>query len=363
MSLKQKLSTIKPRENGGSIASNRFDFQKDWAICKLIELSKSNSDFILAFEFHEDIVVFDSSTNPNFIDFYQIKSKKTGKFNLNMLLSKQKLKDSEGNSILGKLLNNKINFDTETKSLNIISNTAFKFKENLTSEKTNICCDELTKEEKEKIATALTSELSIKWVNDFLMLIHFNVSDLTIEHHNEITKAKLNSLIEHKFSSDIKYNPSLAYRTIFDEINRRNNLEKTPESFEELIKYKAVTKDDFERILKIVITEPNKLEILKNKIFTALDSSGIKIGERKKLIDAWKDVEIEILKINNTFFNQCKSIINKVLNDNLSSLDKTIVEVIDILFELVNNDATVSKQKIYSEHFIKLLILIEVYNE
>ena len=138
MNLKDKLKTIKPRENAGSMASNRFDFQKNWAICKLIELSNLNEDFVLAFEFHEDIIVFDSSENPNFIDFYQIKTKNSGKFNLSALLKKQLQKNGNGNSILGKLFNNKLNFEEETKSLNLVSNTFFSFKDVHNSKKENI---------------------------------------------------------------------------------------------------------------------------------------------------------------------------------------------------------------------------------
>lgn len=105
MSLIKKLRTISPRENSGSVSSNRFDYQKDWAISKIIDLSK-NADFLLVFEFYEDIIVFDSSDNPNVIDFYQVKTKVTGKHSVSSLLKKTK-----GSSILGKLFTNKINFN------------------------------------------------------------------------------------------------------------------------------------------------------------------------------------------------------------------------------------------------------------
>ena len=363
MDLKDKLKAIKPRENAGAMASNRFDFQKNWAICKLIELSDRNEDFILAFEFHEDIIVFDSSENPNFIDFYQIKTKNTGKFNLSALLKKQMLKNGDGNSILGKLFSNKLNFEEETKSLNIVSNTFFGFKEVKTSKRENICSDELTSEEKVIIAKSISSELKIDWVESFLKLINFTVSDLTIEHHNEITSNKLNKFIEQKFTSDIKYNPSLAYRTIFDEINRRNNVEIMPSNFDELINHKAVTKADFDKFLKIVITEPNKIIDLKTKIFSILDANNIKTSERIKLNNSWKDIEIELLKINNSFFDKTKKIIGNIIKDNLELLETNIIESVDFIHNILMQNKTINKQNLYSEYFLKLLILIEIYND
>lgn len=361
MNLKDKLKTIKPRENSGSISSNRFDFQKNWAICKLIELTHSNIDFLLAFEYHEDIIIFDASDSPNKIDFFQIKTKNKGAYTLNEILKKSKTKTSEGDSILGKLFQNKLNFDQETNSLNIISNTTL----NISDKKNNavICCNELTNEEKSSIKKSLESELGISWVDDFLDFIFFHTSELTIQHHNEITKDKLNRLIENIYSTDVKYNPSLAYRTIFDEVNRRNNIEKGIENFDELIQYKSISKNDFQKMLQIVVSEPNKLETLKNKIFNSLDSAGIVVSERKQLLSAWKDLEIEFLSVNNDFFKKCVDVVKKSINKNIDSLNVNILECLKIIYNDIITYKLIREQKIYSEHFLKTLILKEIYDE
>ena len=143
--LKEKFKLIKPRENAGSMVSNRFDFQKNWAICKLIELAKSNSDFVLAFEYHEDIIILDSSENAKIIDFFQIKTKNKGKFSLKDLLKRTKSSDGEGSSILGKLAFNKINFTDNARSLNIVSNTDYNLSTN-EKDKIYFCCNELPEE-------------------------------------------------------------------------------------------------------------------------------------------------------------------------------------------------------------------------
>ncbi|MFL0154123.1 dsDNA nuclease domain-containing protein [Tenacibaculum maritimum] len=357
MDLKEKLKTIKPRENAGSTASNRFDYQKNWAICKLIELSKSNSDFLLAFEFHDDIILFNSSSNPSSIDFFQVKTKKTGKHTLNSLL---KIPRKSKNSILGKLLTNKINFDSETSSLNIISNSHFNFKP---LSKAKICCNELTDTEKTKIQSSLTSELGVKWLNDFLDIIFFDTSDLSIEHHGELAKSRLSDFIENKYSTDIKFNPSLAYRTIFDEVNRRNNIEKEVVTFDEVIQYKAISKEDFELMLKRVTIEPDILTKIKDKIFHALDATGIAISHRKKLTSAWKDMEIEYLKIDNAFFKKCTSIVQKTIDDNLDALNKDVLKSTNFILDKISKNKVIGTQKLYSKHFLEVLILKELYDE
>ncbi|MEY8761269.1 dsDNA nuclease domain-containing protein [Chryseobacterium tongliaoense] len=362
MSLAEKFRKVKPRENAGSMASNRFDFQKNWAICKLIELMNSEVDFLLAFEYHEDIIVLDSVNNPTQIDFYQIKTKDKGSYSLKNILTRKKLKDSDGGSILGKLYLNKINFNTETKSLNIVSNTKFSFK-SIQESQTLICCSELNEEEKKQIEGSLKSELSIELLEEFLNIIFFHTSELTIEHHNEITKDKLNRLIERLYNTDIKYNPSLAYRTIFDEVNRRNNLEKEVHTYEELVSYKSISKVDFETMLKTVVSEPDKLDVIKNKLFQLLDNAGISLFLRRKYLDAWKDVQIQYLSLENNFFYQCIDVIKKLIDENIEKLDGTLLESLDWLYSELKNQKIFKNQQIYSEYFLKLVILKEIYNE
>lgn len=362
MSLTEKFKKVKPRENAGSMASNRFDFQKNWAICKLIELTNSNIDFLLAFEYHEDIIVLDSGNNPTQIDFYQIKTKDKGSYSLKNILTKKKLKNGDGGSILGKLYLNKINFDVETKSLNIVSNTKFNLK-SLQENQTFICCSELHEDEKKEIENSLKSELSIEWLEEFLNIIFFHTSELTVEHHNEITKDKLNRLIEKLYNTGVKYNPSLAYRTIFDEVNRRNNLEREIHTYEELVNYKSISKADFETMLKIVVSEPDKLDLLKNKLFNLLDAEKISLLLRKKYSEAWKDVQIQYLSLSNDFFNQCVEVVKKVIDDNIEKLDGSLLESLDKLYKELLNQKIIKKQQIYSEHFLKMVILKEIYNE
>ena len=75
MSSFQETLLETPRENAGSRSSNRFDFQKNWAICKLLELHQNNEDYVLILDLHEDVIILDSSNNPKCADFFQVKTK------------------------------------------------------------------------------------------------------------------------------------------------------------------------------------------------------------------------------------------------------------------------------------------------
>ncbi|CAM4279124.1 dsDNA nuclease domain-containing protein [Zobellia nedashkovskayae] len=354
MSLIEKLRKVAPRENSGSISSNRFDYQKDWAICKLLELSV-DKDFLLAFEFYEDIIVFDSSSSPNIIDFYQVKTKGKGKHSIATLLSKKK-----GSSILGKLFNNKLNFNEEANTLSIISNCDYKL--NLETGENigiSVCCSELNKGEREKIAKELGKELNISWLKEYFDILFFEKSELTIEHHSDITQQKLNKYIESKYPN-IKYNPTLAYSTIFDEVKRKNNIEKPISTFDELVKYKSFSKTDFDKMIQIVASEPNRLEKLKSEILNRLDSENAPMTFRRYFQKNWSNVEIEYLKTNNLLFTKIEKVIHKVIDDNETLLNNSLLNSMEKVLEIVMTNKPIKEQLIFDKDYIRIMILKDI---
>jgi len=354
MTLIKKLKTIIPRENSGSVSSNRFDYQKNWAICKLIDLSKK-TDFLLVFEFYEDIIVFDSSDNPNVIDFYQVKTKEKGKHSISSLLNKTK-----GSSILGKLFANKINFNDETSSLNIIANCDYKLepKEGEVLG-VKICCSELSEKEKKKIAESLSEELSITWLKEYFKTLFFEKSMLTIEHHTELTQQKLNKHIEEEFN-DVKFNPTIAYSTIFDEIKRRNNIEKSLTSFEELIEYKSISKTEFDNMIKVVGSEPKRIQDLKSDIINRIDAEKLPLKFRRFFKSNWSDFEVEYLKPNNLLFKEIEKIISQKVNENEDVLEDTLINSMNNILNIVIKEKVVKEQPIFDENLIKIMILKDI---
>ena len=74
--LKTQFVQKSPRETSGSRSANRFNYQDDWALCKLLEIHNSDDDYVLVLDFHDDIVVLDSASNPKVAIFYQVKPNK-----------------------------------------------------------------------------------------------------------------------------------------------------------------------------------------------------------------------------------------------------------------------------------------------
>lgn len=83
------------KENGGEIAIRGFNFQAYSGIYYMLFLHKNSVDFKIRFEHEDDIVIEDNTNNKKFK--IQVKSE-------NLTINKIIKKDSDGKSILGKLL-------------------------------------------------------------------------------------------------------------------------------------------------------------------------------------------------------------------------------------------------------------------
>lgn len=108
--LKEIVANI-PDDNSGSPVSNRYGYQKNWAIYKLLELEQLDKDYMIVMDYHEDIMILDSSQQVENIDFYQVKTRKGDYWRLKELITTGK--DANGemtHSILGKLLKHSLDF-------------------------------------------------------------------------------------------------------------------------------------------------------------------------------------------------------------------------------------------------------------
>jgi hypothetical protein len=55
MSLKQQLIQQSPRDTSGSLAADRFEYQRNWALCELLRLHATGNDYVVTFDHHEDV--------------------------------------------------------------------------------------------------------------------------------------------------------------------------------------------------------------------------------------------------------------------------------------------------------------------
>jgi hypothetical protein len=126
MDLPDAVAGRKPRERAGAGSADRLDYQKNWALCKLLALHESTGDYLIAFDIFDDVVVLNGEITPDRISFFQIKTRQTPPMCLTDVLQRKQGKAGKLPSILGKLYYNKLEFPDHVEALTLVSNVPFK---------------------------------------------------------------------------------------------------------------------------------------------------------------------------------------------------------------------------------------------
>lgn len=250
------LVTAKPLETSGARAANRTDYQKDWALCLLLRLHESASDYLLLLEHHDDIAVVDSSVQPRRIMFFQVKTA-ARPWTTTSLTRRRKGKAGPKPSILGKLFHNGKQFGASVEKLSLVSNARYSVKladgrggETLS----NICFVQLSEEEKARARLSLKAELGVDVPLPWEGLAFLVVDDLSVTDHATHTRGRISAFLEGRGQSDSAV--GAVYRVLFEEVRRRAHYEGTWSSPSELATCKGISRADFDAMLARANTVP-----------------------------------------------------------------------------------------------------------
>lgn len=359
MNLIELIETIPVRENSGAVSSNRFDFQKNWAICKLLELYKKEDDFVLAFEFHDDILILNSSENPTKASFYQIKTSSKN-WTLNDLLKTEQ----NSNSILGKLLLNKFKFNEFVDVLYFVSNNGYNIDKQNKNFKgiDNIQLKKLSNKVLTDIKTSIKKEFKQETLPNFENYTYLNIAELPVKQQIEITQNILSDFIESSFPN-LYIKPKEIYDFIFGEIKRKNNYENKVQTFKEVIEKKSISKNDFDKMIQVVISNSmNRFENLRDKIEERLNSEKFSINFTLNFKKHFRDYEIDRMDKNNDLLNRVVHIIDEIVKRYRNEeYEHNLKECLDFIFQKFTLNFNINN--LYKTDYIKTIILTKLYEE
>lgn len=335
--LRDSVIKNRPRESGGSTASNRFDFQKNWAICKILELHKNPSDYLLTLEHHDDIIIFDSSTEPKKISFFQVKTK-DGHWTLNQIIKQQNSKSGNPtNSYLGRLYLHLETFDESVQSLNFVTNAVIKgkLKGNQKCEDTSgFSCDQLEEKELQNLENGLKAETGSTTLKDFKELTFFKLGELDIHQHETITKGKLSEFIDEQFP-DAKYQIAPLYRSIFDEIKKKSDYEKEVTDFDGLKKSKSLSRNDVDSYLNLISKQNDRSDLTKS-IENRLNAESADFKFVKAFNAKAKIYEIKLMNYNDKVLKKTEKKIEEVLSNTSANLSADLVSSMESVVNLLD---------------------------
>ena len=355
---------LKPtRERSGSIASNRFDYQKDWSLCKLLEIHESGKNYVLIFEHDEDLIILDSENNPKKIDFFQIKTKDSGEGKVSDLIRSDKKTTSL--SFLGKLYSNKIKYNSQVGSLNFVSNAKFNIelkKGGNALKHVEVCIVDCSDKEIKKISAKLKKEYSLK-KDPECKLIFLKVTDLSLHDSGTHTTGKISKFLS-KLNPEKKYQPELAYRMIFDEIKRKSNYEYECKTIDKLKQNKSIGKKEFTGMLDIIggVDKDRNFEENWNITQQRLNQEKEDLRMINKIKSAWIRYETKVFDHSDGPHKELCLCIKTIV----SNFNKKVESLRDFLENSLEQykatEFNKNHQKVYDDEYIKAVILAQYYD-
>ncbi len=202
------------REIAGSDSASRFDYQKNWAFCEMLRRHMADADYLVAFEFHDDVVFLSPSGTPSSAEFFQVKTSKSANAKK---LADLTTRPKGSNSILGKMF---MNFEGVLSGCSVkvilVSNVAFEFSDK------NVLAKELVPKYLDKIVTRLKEEIPT-FKDDQISGLHFVVTGVSIDAMRSFLHGEAMELFKTRFGEDHGLNVHSWVRLIQSEIARRNN--------------------------------------------------------------------------------------------------------------------------------------------
>lgn len=274
--------TAKPqREVAGSDSAARFDYQKDWAFCQMMRKHIAGESYLVAFEYHDDVLFLSPADKPTHAQFCQVKtSAASSPRKLSSITARPKGKAS----IVGKLFSN---FEgicaAHDVRVVLVSNNAFEFADE------KLCAMDLDVKLRERLLDKLKAEIP-GFDEERLEKLHFLVTGVTLEAMQSFLEGEAMELFCNKFGEDHGLNIRTWIRLIKGEIARKNNFPSDKvTTTEELVEKKCIDQPFVEGTLEVMHSKTKqKLDV--GTVCTHLMSAGWGIADvmrfQKKLPEA-----------------------------------------------------------------------------
>lgn len=225
-----------PKDLSGSMSKNRFRLELLWGISKIIDAHKEEDDYTVIFDFKCDIELHRQDE----MCFYQIKTMKSTNYTDNSLCTK---KGNEQNSVLGKLY--ALYSPGQAIKLAIVCNRQLKIKKK-DIDIPKVCFGELDKDIVDNIKNRLKDELNLNTVDLANVFYIFDNMDL-LNPEDAIRGKLIKAFVDIK--GEEPQNPNALYRLVSDTVKDKASYEFDSNTYEEVVKTKGITRDEFDKML------------------------------------------------------------------------------------------------------------------
>lgn len=281
-------------ESGGSYGQKGVDFQRYWAISRIIELSaKGVPDFLILFESLQDVVEFDSATSPTKARVYQLKMKGVGEWSWHALtalpLTKpRKKKGSEElttpptfqQSPIGKLAASVSELTTIDGEGIFVSNlgSSAGLQAGSTAGSMRICkFSELS----EDLRAQIEPELAKLKKPIALSSLHLHKTELSLDEPDTHVAGKMSAYLANEAPKHVGQCKSFS-DSLFAILSARGRTTEPPTNFTDLVKTRGFSKTEFSDAVDQLRNTPDQQELV-NSWLARLTTEKMPLREHTRL--------------------------------------------------------------------------------
>jgi hypothetical protein len=297
LALENKLNDELTKERGGRHGGKGHEFQRYWALCHLLKVDLERDDYLVLFEFIEDVAVLNNESKPEKIEFFQLK-KKDG----NSIWTKTALaKPPKGKlSILAKLFESRNISPDASATISFVSNSpvALSLKSKLDSknlpsfEAIDVDASILDQLQKD-IATELKVDADkIQWDKLSFVKSPLSLNDLETHAQGHVVSYLSSKYPDHNARADV------FFRLLYGEIKIRATSTEDAATFEELKKLRGISKSQISSMLTQVIARKPVMDVILDALEDAV-SEGVPYVEREAIKAAGKRFTVDRISQSN----------------------------------------------------------------
>lgn len=360
MNFKNRLATITPRDVSGSRSSDRFVYQQTWALCRLLELHGLPDDYVMTFDYHEDVSILDAEHEPTKISAFQIKTasdnwtipklikRLSGRGKAKVLLP----------SILGKLYDLKLKYPDEVSVLAFVSNTSVTVhvkpdgKKSLQEEETSF--NNLSPADQKLVADALKAEFTLSDGPQLDGILRFTKATLPLKDHATHAKGNLVDFLEIQFPTK-QFPITPLFSALLSEVAARNNNQDKINSYDDFLRHKSISRRRFAEILSQAGVSAKRVDWI--EVAQRLGSEEVPFSESQAIRREWDGVVIDRLSRRDIPYQKLWTAIRTACGESIEEL-----MLMSMLKSIYSRVATKLRREWgFTEPYVKTCIIFQIY--
>jgi hypothetical protein len=361
--LADALMKVRLRESGGTVGADRYDYQKNWTLCKILDLHAQGINYVVLCEFHEDVTVLNDTVDPSKVTFYQVKTDEKKNWTVQRLIARKK---GAGENRLPSILGNLCAKSAELAGCEAQFRFASNAKYNIQSmagtslEQTNVfLCIEINEADRDKLKTALSDELGGVLPASFEHILGFEVADLSLASHSDLTTGKLAKFLD-EYAAGCAVHTAIFYRALFDEVRRRTTARWPKTTLGDVCGMKGISRALFDGMLGVAM-RATPVDHTWTLIQQELILAATPLAQRLELQEAARKYFIRRLNPNDTalqrFRRRALDVAQSIMDE---TPDVTLLALAQaVLTTLWPSEEILSAQLSQTE--VKALVMVELY--